>query len=166
MAAEYARLGKYPPLGELFRAPPFGILVHYKDGLKAMVLKIAGPSSRWNFACRLEGESKPHAISYNTGPWANRCLFKALSHAVQTHFREGRAPYPVERTLLTTGLTAAGVESHYQGDKPIETPHLQFAYQPQDFRAFREMGASWKLLAGLAEPRGFDRTARSDAAVN
>jgi hypothetical protein len=163
MATEYARTGKFPPLSELFRQTPFGILVHYKDGLKAMVLKIAGPASRWNFACRLEGEDRPHAFSYNTGPWINRGLFKALCHAVQTHFREGRPPYPLERTLLTTGLVAAGVESHFRGDKPVETPHLQIAYQPRDFRAFRETGATWKLLAGKAEPQGLDRTARTSS---
>ena len=30
-------------------------------------------------------------------------------------FLTGKTPYPVERTLLTTGLTAAGVESLYRG---------------------------------------------------
>jgi hypothetical protein len=160
MAAEYARTGQKSTLGELFRAAPFGLQVHYKDGLKAMVLKVGANASRWNFACRLEGEDKPRALSYFNGPWGNRNLFKALSHAIQTHFRQGRAPYPIERTLLTTGLVAAGVESHYQKDKPIDTPHLEFAYQPRDFRAMREMGASWKILADKQEPKWIDRTAR------
>jgi hypothetical protein len=30
----------------------------------------------------------------------------------------------LERTLLTTGLTAAGVDSLFQGEKRLETPHL------------------------------------------
>src|SRR5205823_7849127 len=130
------------------------------DGLQAMVLKVGADSSRWNFACRLEGEKQPRATSLYVGPWGNRCLFKALAHAVQTHFRQGQAPYPIERTLLTTGLVAAGVDSHYQKDKRSETPHLQRAHQPRDFRAMRETGASWKILEKVPEPKGFDDTAR------
>ena len=52
----------------------------------------------------------------------------------------------------------AGVESHAQGDKPYETPHLQFAYQPLDFHALREMGETWKIIKeDTAEPKGIDR---------
>jgi hypothetical protein len=45
-------------------------------------------------------------------------------------FLTGKAPYPIERTLLTTGLTAAGVESLFLGQKRYETPHLAIKYQP------------------------------------
>ena len=45
-------------------------------------------------------------------------------------FLTGQASYPIERTLLTTGLTTAGVESTYQGQAKIDTPHLDIAYQP------------------------------------
>ena len=45
-------------------------------------------------------------------------------------FLTGKAPYPIERTLLTTGLTAAGVESLFRGQKRLETPHLAIRYQP------------------------------------
>ena len=46
-------------------------------------------------------------------------------------FLTGKPSCPVERTLLTTGLTAAGVESLFQGEKTIETPHLaKVTYPP------------------------------------
>jgi hypothetical protein len=45
-------------------------------------------------------------------------------------FLSGKPTYPVERTLLTTGLTAAGVESLYRGQARFETPHLAVSYQP------------------------------------
>ncbi len=38
-------------------------------------------------------------------------------------FLTGKAPYPVERTLLTTGLVAAGMQSLASGQGRIETPH-------------------------------------------
>ena len=123
-----------------------GILVDYRDGLSAIVLKVGGSGTRWNFACQLEGESKPRATAYYVGPWENRNLFKALSHAIQTHFRQGKAPYPVERTLLVSGILDAAMSSRFEGGKSLDTPWLDVAYQPQDFRAMREMGASWKII--------------------
>ena len=44
-------------------------------------------------------------------------------------FLTGKAPYPIERTLLTTGLVAAGVQSLATGQKRIETPHLAVPYR-------------------------------------
>ena len=135
-----------------------GILLHYRDGLRAMVLAAAtGGGIHWHFACRLADEQKPRATSFYVGPWNNRNLFKALSHAIQTHFREGRAPYPVERTLLATGVLDAEMESRFQGGKPIDTPHLAIRYEPRDYRTMREMGATWKILTEeIAEPKGID----------
>ena len=59
-------------------------------------------------ACRLDGDRDPRATSFYVGPWDNRNLFKALSHAIQTFFRTGLPPYPIERTLLTTGILDFG----------------------------------------------------------
>jgi hypothetical protein len=43
-------------------------------------------------------------------------------------FLTGKPPFPVERTLLTTGLVAAGMESLAGGQKRIATPHLAVRY--------------------------------------
>ncbi len=40
---------------------------------------------------------------------------------------ENRAPYPIERTLLTSGMTLAGVESLHRG-QPVETPEMAVRY--------------------------------------
>ena len=48
----------------------------------------------------------------------------------------GRPTYPLERTLLTTGLTAAGVDSLWEGQKRVETPHLSIAYEPAEEPTF------------------------------
>jgi hypothetical protein len=39
----------------------------------------------------------------------------------------GRQPYPVERTLLTSGMTLAGVQSLHRG-VPVETPEMAVRY--------------------------------------
>jgi hypothetical protein len=42
---------------------------------------------------------------------------------VEERFLTGRAPYPVERTLLTTGRVAAGMPSLAAGRKRLAAPH-------------------------------------------
>ena len=41
---------------------------------------------------------------------------------------ENRAPYPVERTLLTSGMTLAGVESLHRGGQPVDTSEMAVRY--------------------------------------
>jgi hypothetical protein len=133
-----------------------GILITYTDGLRGAVLQVGHSSNRWNFACRLK-QATPAPVGSNpekdqllatalfNGPWGNRCLFKALSHAVQHLFINGRPPYPVERTLLVSGALDAAMTSR-QRKEPVETPELQFGYQSGDWREFRELGGSWKVI--------------------
>ena len=88
-------------------AKAHGILLTYKDGLRGCVLKVGGSSTRWNFACTLKNDPKRYATRFYVGPWQNRNLFKPLSHAIQQHFKTRMAPYPVERTLLVSGVLDA-----------------------------------------------------------
>ena len=152
---------------ELIRPPnqgePFvhhAILVQYRDGLRSIVLGVSsGGGIKWHFACRIDGEPKPLATSFYVGPWQNRNLFKALAHAIQTHFRNHRAPYPVERTLLTTGALAAAMNSRFEGGRALDTPHLNVAYKARDFYKMRELGATWKMITeDLPEPKGIAPT--------
>ena len=92
-------------------AETHGILLTYKDSLRGCVLKVGGSSTRWNFACTLKNDPKQHATRFYVGPWQNRNLFKALSHAIQQHFKTKVAPYPVERTLLVSGVLDASTHS-------------------------------------------------------
>jgi hypothetical protein len=174
MAAELGPDPSRPTLRELVkspaltREPPHGILITYRDGFRAIALKVGArgltrdaSATRWNFACQLAGEDSPRATSFYSGLWNNRCLFKALAHAIQAHFRDGHAPYPVERTLLTTGILDAAMESRLQQGKELDTPHLDITYDPVDFRAMREMGATWKILTpDTPQPRGIDTSGR------
>ena len=57
-------------------------------------------------------------------------FFSPLVNNIEQMFLTGKETYPVERTLLTTGLTAAGVESLYRDEARYETPHLAINYKP------------------------------------
>lgn len=166
MRAEFAHTkpgSSVPPLKQLVRELKgdenalHGILLKYRDGLRAAGLKIGDSGTRWNFAARARDQAEPLATSFYVGPWENRNLFKALSHAIQTHIRQQRAPYPVERTLLVTGILDAEMQSRFEGGTPQATPQLAISYQPIDFRAMREMGASWKIITeDMPQPPGID----------
>ena len=162
-AAMQADLGKVPRSiqqvpGES-RVTSDGLLIKYADGLKATMLNIGKNDTRWNFACRLKGERRPLSTALNVGPWNNRNLFKALVHSIQDHFRNGRSPYPLERTLMTTGLTDAMMHAAVHPGRPLPTPELEFAYKPRTFSSMRENGASWKIVTdAMPEPRGIDNS--------
>lgn len=56
-------------------------------------------------------------------------FFNPLARHIETMVLERRAPYPVERTLLTSGMVIAGVDSLYKGQTEILTPEMQVRYQ-------------------------------------
>ena len=137
--------------------PSHGLLLTYRDGLRATVLKVGSSANRWNFACRLKGDPKIQATAIFNGPWGNRNFFKALSHSAQHFFRERRTPYPVERTLLASGVLDAAMWSRELNGQRICTPNLEWSYSPTDFSAFRESGASWRVLTrDTPEGKTFD----------
>jgi hypothetical protein len=55
-------------------------------------------------------------------------FFNPLVNHIERMIIENRAPYPVERTLLTSGMTLAGVESFYR-DRETETPEMAVQYR-------------------------------------
>ncbi len=114
---------------------PVAYRIEYTSGLKATMLLLEGLASPFHFAARLKGRKDivstymylPGRGAGNGGTEAP--FFNPLTYAVEQMFLTGKPTYPVERTLLTTGLTAAGVESLWQGQRRIETPHLAVRYQ-------------------------------------
>jgi hypothetical protein len=144
-----------PPISQL--QPRHALLVQYKDGTRGAALALGSTSDRWNFCCKLSGQKPPIATALYNGPWGNLCLFTALSNAVAHFFKTGKAAYPVERTLLVSGILDAAMHSHQAGGKPIDTPHLEFSYQSQEFSSFRETGETWQIITtSTPQPTTFE----------
>jgi hypothetical protein len=164
-AALIAELGKIPDklgeVGEENADPPHALRLHYKDGLQGLVVRVGRSATRWNVAVQLAGENQPRATAYYVGPWQNRNLFKALSHAIQEFCRTATSPYPVERTLLATGILEAVLRARRDGRR-LTTPDLEIAYAPIDFRAMREMGDTWKIVTPeVPQPPDIDLLGRN-----
>ena len=83
----------------------------------------------FTFAARLKGEPEPLSTLFYLPPNPNVVYSAALMSKAEETFLTGKTPYPIERTLLTTGLVEAGVRSLGAGQKRIETPHLAIRYQ-------------------------------------
>jgi hypothetical protein len=88
----------------------------------------------FNFAADIKGRPEPFSTQmYLPMPDGRTTLadfFSPLVNNMEKMFLTGKPTYPVERTLLTTGLVAAGVESLYRQQARYETPHLAITYQP------------------------------------
>ena len=107
---------------------PVAYVYQHNDGPQSTMLMMSGLVEDFNFACRIDGRAEPFSTQmYLPMPPGRTTLanfFSPLTANIERLFTEKRSPYPLERTLLTTGLTAAGVESLYQKEQRIETPHL------------------------------------------
>jgi hypothetical protein len=107
---------------------PVAYRFEYADGLKASMLLLNGLVGDFTFAARLKGQAEPLSTLFYLPPNPNVVYSAALMSKAEEMFRTGKAPYPVERTLLTSGLVAAGMQSLAQGQKRLETPHLAVRY--------------------------------------
>jgi TAT (twin-arginine translocation) pathway signal sequence len=117
---------------------PVAYRVDYADGLKATMLLLNGLVNDFTFAARLKGQPEPLSTLFYLPPNPNVVYSAALMAKAEEMFLTGRAPYPVERTLLTSGLVAAGLASLADGQKRIETPHLAVRYEaPRESQFWR-----------------------------
>jgi hypothetical protein len=108
---------------------PVAYRFEYNDGLKATMLLMNGLVGDFTFAARLKNQAEPLSTLFYLPPNPNVTYSAALMSKVEEMIMTGRPPYPVERTLLTTGLVAAGMQSLAGGQKRVETPHLAIRYQ-------------------------------------
>ena len=63
-------------------------------------------------------------------------FFNPLARHVETLILEGKTPYPIERTLLTSGMVIGGVESLAAGGAKYQTPQMQVVYRNENPPAF------------------------------
>jgi hypothetical protein len=59
-------------------------------------------------------------------------FFNPLTRHIETMMLTGVPPYPVERTLLTSGMVIGGVDSLHLGQVAVETPDMEVRYQVPD----------------------------------
>ncbi len=112
---------------------PVAYRYQHADGLNCTMLLLHGLVKDFTFAAYVNGSREPWSTQmYLPMPDGRTTLanfFSPQVNHVEKMFLTGKPSYPVERTLLTTGLTAAGIESLFLG-KRYDTPHLKIRYNP------------------------------------
>lgn len=117
---------------------PVAYCFEYADGLKSTMLLMNGLVGDFTFAAKLKGHDEPISTLFYLPPTPNVTYSAALMNKAEQLFTTGKAPYPIERTLLTTGLVEAGMKS-LAAEKRIDTPHLAIKYQgPKESQFARE----------------------------
>ena len=114
---------------------PVAYRYEHEDGLQNTLLLMNGLVRDFNFAARVKNQAKIFSTQvYLPMPDGRTTLadfFSPLVFYMEQMFLTGQTQYPIERTLLTTGLTAMGVESLYQKQARVTTPQLNVRYQPR-----------------------------------
>ena len=127
--AACAQIAKSPdtPMEEACQNPAV-FLIEHRDGFKSAMLMLSGYINNFAYAGKSEGGiDATEFYLQNGGPYAH---FSYLSLNIEEMFLTGRSQYPVERTLLTTGILDAAMQSRYQGYIRLETPYLsEITYQ-------------------------------------
>jgi hypothetical protein len=138
-----AGYGYLPPtLDHLRQSSPdaIGYFIEHNDGLQTGMFLFNGLVQDFTYAGREARTGKIRSCQMvlpmpgHSSTTAD--FFNPLSHHIEDTIINQRASYPVERTLLTSGMTLAAVESLHRGQVPIATPEMAVHYRPARLSTF------------------------------
>ncbi len=129
-------------VGGMPATPATAFLVEYRDGTRGTVLLLNGHLQDFVFAGRVRGDSGPQSCLFLLPPPPGARFFDALVANIERMLENGRSPYPVERTLLTTGVLDAAMTSHALRGERVETPELDVRYMAPSDSGFLRGGVA------------------------
>ncbi len=103
---------------------PAVFIIDYNDGLKAAAFLLTGLLQDFTYAVDIEGQQKPFSTLMKLQAGKPHYHFGCLVKNMEIMFKTGKAPYPVERTMLSSGILDFALESRILGYKILETPEL------------------------------------------
>jgi hypothetical protein len=102
---------------------PAAYCIEYTDGTRATLLLLNGAIMDYNIAVRVAGKGIV-STQFFLPPPPNVTDSACLAAKIEQTFHTGSAAYPVERTLLTTGVLEACLHSRHKLNQRLETPQL------------------------------------------
>jgi hypothetical protein len=106
-------------------------LFEYEDGLLGSLFMLNPFAKGGGLAVQLKGAAP--VGTHMDERWPEVPHFRNLVHAIDLFMHTGKSPYPVERTLLTSGMLDRLLTSRVEGHRKIETPELLIRYTPVDY---------------------------------
>ena len=107
----------------------YAYFIEHRDGLRTSLFML--PISDFNYAGQIGGDEILACQMYLPMPGRGATtadFFNPLVRHIEDLIVSETAPYPAERTLLTSGMTMAGVRSLHLGEQPVETPEMEVRY--------------------------------------
>ena len=114
---------------------PILFLIDYRDGFQAAVYILNGHVSSWAFAADIRGKAEPVSMLFHLQGERPYGHFSSIVHYIEELILTQREQYPVERTLLTTGILSALMSSSWYDGRKLEegrritTPLLNMTYK-------------------------------------
>lgn len=109
---------------------PVAFCAEYRDGFRATILTLNHAVGEWSIAWREEGKREPVSTLFWTQEARPFGHFSFLVRGIEKMMTTGKPAWPVERTLLTSGLMHFLLESKVRGGAWLETPELAIRYRP------------------------------------
>ena len=120
---------------------PAVFVIEYNDGLCAAAFLMTGLVEDFTVAVDVERHSQPVSTLMYLQERRPHHHFGCLVKNIEVMFETGRAPYPVERTMLTSGILDFALESRIQGYKKLDTVELaKVRYQTPNASHFCNKG--------------------------
>jgi hypothetical protein len=107
-------------------ANPIAFLIEYASGLRGTVILLDEFVASFGFAAQ-RGD-QVDACEFFLQDYPPHGHFTFFLRQIETMMLTGAAPYPAERTLLTTGVLDAAMQSRWTGHLPLATPDLDVVY--------------------------------------
>lgn len=103
------------------------------DGFFGSVLMLPDYVRGIGVALKLKGQRKPLATQFEERLEPSHPHFAYLLKAIERMIHTGYSSYPVERTLLSSGILDRALMSLFQGQQKLWTPELAVDYQPVNY---------------------------------